>query len=201
MFTGLIEEVGTVVALDLSRKEKRLEISAPGLAGKVRLGDSVAVNGCCLTVARLEDDRWTFDLLQESLDRTNLKNLLCGSRVNLELALAAGARFGGHFVQGHIDCAASILSAEETGSDLRVEIELPTDFAYYVAPKGSIAVNGISLTVAELAAKSFAVWLIPQTRAQTNLGTAKPGDLVNLEFDLLAKYVERMVDREALRPA
>src|ERR1041384_3064987 len=91
MFTGLIEEVGTVVALDLSRKEKRLEISAPGLAGKVRLGDSVAANGCCLTVARLEDDRWTFDLLQESLDRTNLKNLLCGSRVNLELALAASS--------------------------------------------------------------------------------------------------------------
>jgi riboflavin synthase len=201
MFTGLIEEVGTVVALDLNRPQKRLEISAPRLAGKVRLGDSVAVNGCCLTVARFEGDRLSFDLLQESLDRTNLKNLLRGSRVNFELALAAGARFGGHFVQGHIDCAVPILAAEESGADLRLEIELPSAFAHYVAPKGSIAVNGISLTVAELAPKSFAVWLIPQTRAETNLADAKPGDLVNLEFDLLAKYVERMLDRGAVHPA
>jgi riboflavin synthase len=167
----------------------------------VRLGDSVAVNGCCLTVARFEGDRLSFDLLQESLDRTNLKNLLRGSGVNLELALAAGARFGGHFVQGHIDCAAPILAADESGSDLRLEIELAEEFAHYVAPKGSIAVNGISLTVAELAPRSFAVWLIPQTRAETNLAAAKPGDLVNLEFDLLAKYVERMLDHQTVRPA
>ena len=201
MFTGLIEEVGTVMALDLSRDQKRLEISAPQLAGKVRLGDSVAVNGCCLTVARFADARLSFDLLQESLARTSFKNLRSGSRVNLELALAAGTRFGGHFVQGHIDCAVPILSAEESGSDLRLEIELPSEFAHYVAPKGSIAVDGISLTVAELGAKSFAVWLIPQTRKETNLAVAKPGDLVNLEFDLLAKYVERMLDRRAVRPA
>jgi riboflavin synthase len=201
MFTGLIEEVGAVVALDLSRQQKRLEISAPRLAGKVRVGDSVAVNGCCLTVARFEGNRLSFDLLQESLDRTNLKNVLRGSRVNLELALAAGARFGGHFVQGHVDCAAPIVAAEESGADLRLEIELAVEFARYVAPKGSIAVNGISLTVAELAPESFAVWLIPQTRAATNLGAAKPGDLVNLEFDLLAKYVERMLDRHVVRPA
>jgi riboflavin synthase len=200
MFTGLIEEVGTVVALDLIRGQKRLEISAPQLAGKVRLGDSVAVNGCCLTVTRFEDDRLSFDLLQESLDRTNLKNLLQGSRVNLELALAAGARLGGHFVQGHIDGTAPILAAKELGADLRLEIELPVEFAHYVAPKGSIAVNGISLTVAELAPKSFTVWLIPRTRAETNLATAKAGDLVNLEFDLLAKYVERRLDRGAIRP-
>lgn len=201
MFTGLVEEVGTAVALDLTGHQKRVEISAPRLAGKVRLGDSVAVNGCCLTVAGFEGDRLRFDLLQESLDRTNLKNLVRGSRVNLELALAAGARFGGHFVQGHVDCAASILAAGESGSDLRLEIELAGEFAHYVASKGSIAVNGISLTVAELAAKSFAVWLIPQTRAATNLAAAKPGDLVNLEFDLLAKYVERMLYREAAGPA
>jgi riboflavin synthase len=167
----------------------------------VRPGDSVAVNGCCLTVARFEDDRLSFDLLQESLDRTNLKNVLRGSRVNLELALAAGARFGGHFVQGHVDCAVPIVAAEESGADLRLEIELAAEFARYVAAKGSIAVNGISLTVAELAPESFAVWLIPQTRAATNLAAAKPGDLVNLEFDLLAKYVERMLDRHSVRPA
>jgi len=201
MFTGLVEEVGTAVALDLSRQQKRLEISARKLAEKVRLGDSVAVNGCCLTVARFEGDRLAFDLLQESLDRTNLKNVVPGSRVNLELALAAGDRFGGHFVQGHVDCAAPIVAAQESGADLRVEIELPAEFAQYVVPKGSIAVNGISLTVAELAPKSFAVWLIPQTRAATNLEAAKPGELVNLEFDLLAKYVERMLDRETSPPA
>jgi riboflavin synthase len=201
MFTGLVEEVGTAVVLDLSRQQKRLEISARKLAEKVRLGDSVAVNGCCLTVARFEGDRLAFDLLQESLDRTNLKNVVPGSRVNLELALAAGDRFGGHFVQGHVDCAAPIVAAQESGADLRVEIELPAEFAQYVVPKGSIAVNGISLTVAELAPKSFAVWLIPQTRAATNLEAAKPGELVNLEFDLLAKYVERMLDRETSPPA
>ena len=201
MFTGLIEEVGTVVALDLSRDEKRLEISAPELAGKVRLGDSVAVNGCCLTAARRGGDQLSFDLLQESLDRTNLKNLLRGSRVNLELALTASTRLGGHFVQGHIDCAAAILAAEESGADLRLEIELPNKFAHFVASKGSIAVNGVSLTIAELAPKSFVVWLIPKTRAETNLSTAKPGDLVNLEFDLLAKDLERMLDHGAIRPA
>jgi riboflavin synthase len=201
MFTGLIEEVGTVVALDLSRDQKRLEISAPELTGKVRLGDSVAVSGCCLTVTQFGSDRLSFDLLQESLARTSFKNLRSGSRVNLELALAAGARFGGHFVQGHIDCAVPILSAEEKGSDLRLEIELPSEFAHYVISKGSIAVDGVSLTVAELGAKSFTVWLIPQTRKETNLGHANPGDLVNLEFDLLAKYVERMLDRGAVPPA
>ena len=201
MFTGLIEEVGTVAALDLGRDQKRFEISAPQLAEKVRLGDSVAVNGCCLTIAGFRDARLSFDLLQESLARTSFKNLRSGSRVNLELALAAGARFGGHFVQGHIDCAVPILSAGESGSDLRLEIELPSEFAHYIASKGSIAVDGISLTVAELGANSFVVWIIPRTRKETNLGATKPGDLVNLEFDMLAKYVERMLDRGAVRPA
>ena len=201
MFTGLIEEVGTVTALELGSHAKCLTISAPQLGAKVQIGDSVAVNGCCLTVARLVADQLSFDVLQESLDRTNLKNLLAGDRVNLELALAAGQHLGGHFVQGHIDCAVPILALEETGSDVRVEIELPAEFAQYVAYKGSIAVNGISLTVAEVLQKSFAFWIIPHTRAQTNLDRAKAGDLVNLEFDLLAKYVERMLDRAAVRPA
>ena len=200
MFTGLIEEVGTVVALRANGEAKRLEIAAPQLAGGIRVGDSVAINGCCLTVASRDGNRLTFDVLQESLDRTNLKNLQPESRVNLELALSAGARLGGHFVQGHVDCAAPILALDESGADLRLEIELPSEFAHYVAYKGSIAVNGISLTVAEVLPKSFAVWIIPHTRAQTNLATAKRGDLVNLEFDLLAKYVERMLDRQAARP-
>jgi riboflavin synthase len=200
MFTGLIEEVGAVVALRANGEATRLEITAPELAGGIRVGDSVAINGCCLTVASRDGNQLTFDVLQESLDRTNLKNLQPGSRVNLELALSASARLGGHFVQGHIDCAAPILALDEAGADLRLEIELPAEFAHYVAYKGSIAVNGISLTVAEVLPKSFAVWIIPHTRAETNLATAKCGDLVNLEFDLLAKYVERMLDRRALGP-
>ncbi len=200
MFTGLIEEVCAVIALRANGEAKRLEIAAPRLAGEIRVGDSVAINGCCLTVASRADSKLTFDVLQESLDRTNLKSLQPQGGVNLELALSAGARLGGHFVQGHIDCAAPILALDETGADLRLEIELPSEFARYVAYKGSIAVNGISLTVAEVSPKSFAVWIIPHTRAQTNLATAKRGDLVNLEFDLLAKYVERMLDRRTVAP-
>jgi riboflavin synthase len=193
MFTGLIEEVGTVAALN---QASGLEISAPRLGAKLRLGDSLAVNGCCLTVARQEGSQLGFDVLQESLDRTNLKELRDGSRVNLERAVAAGAPLGGHFVQGHVDCAAKILALDESGADLRLEVEMPLEFARYVVCKGSIAVNGISLTVAEILPTSFAVWIIPHTRGQTNLGTVKPGDLVNLEFDLLAKYVERMLHRQ-----
>jgi riboflavin synthase len=200
MFTGLIEEVGTVVALRATGEAKQLEIAAPKLAGGIRIGDSIAINGCCLTVTSRDGHRFTFDVLQESLDRTNLKNLQPESRVNLELALSAGRRLGGHFVQGHVDCAARILALNEAGADLRLEIELPSEFAQYIAYKGSIAVNGISLTVAEVLPKSFAVWIIPHTRAQTNLATARRGDLVNLEFDLLAKYVERMLDRRDARP-
>jgi riboflavin synthase len=200
MFTGLIEEVGTVVALHTNGQAKRLEIAAPSLAESVRIGDSVAVNGCCLTVALRHGHRLTFDVLHESLGRTNLKNLRPESRVNLELALSASARLGGHFVQGHVDCAAPILALEEISADLRLEIDLPSEFAHYVAYKGSVAVNGISLTVAEVLPKSFATWIIPHTKAQTNLATARPGDLVNLEFDLLAKYVERMLDRQTARP-
>lgn len=201
MFTGLIEEVGTVAALRPNESTKRLEIAAPRLAGRVRPGDSVSVHGCCLTATVVANDRLGFDLLQESLDRTNLKALSPGSPVNLELALAAGARLGGHFVQGHVDCTAATLALEEKGSDLRLEIELPDAFDRYVAPKGSIAVNGISLTVADVFQKSFVVWIIPHTRAQTNLATTRQGDLLNLEFDILAKYVERMLDRRSAVPA
>jgi riboflavin synthase len=201
MFTGLIEEVGTVAALRPNESTNRLEVSAPRLAGRVRPGDSVAVNGCCLTATTNENARLGFDLLQETLDRTNLKALRPDSRVNLELALAAGAPLGGHFVQGHVDCAATIVALDQRGVDLRLEIELPSEFAPFVAGKGSIAVNGISLTVAEVLATSFAVWIIPHTRAQTNLSDVKRGDLVNLEFDILAKYVERALNRRSGAPA
>jgi riboflavin synthase len=201
MFTGLIAEVGTVAALRPNESTNRLEVSAPRLAGRVRPGDSVAVNGCCLTATTNENARLGFDLLQETLDRTNLKALRPDSRVNLELALAAGAPLGGHFVQGHVDCAATLVALDQRGADLRLEIELPPEFAPFVAGKGSIAVNGISLTVAEVLGTSFAVWIIPHTRAETNLSDIKPGDLVNLEFDILAKYVERALTRHPVAPA
>lgn len=201
MFTGLIEEVGNVIAVRLEAKSRQLEIAAPGMARQIQIGDSVAVNGCCLTVASQRDGELTFDLLEETLDRTNLKMLHNGSPVNLERALAADGRIGGHFVQGHVDCAAPILALEESGADRRVEVDLLPKFAHYVACKGSIAINGISLTIAEASPESFAVWIIPHTRAQTNLATVRPGDLVNLEFDLLAKYLERMVDGRIVRPA
>ena len=200
MFTGLIEEVGSVLALETSDGLRtKVQIAAPRLAEKIQIGDSVALNGCCLTVTARRGDSLAFDILEETLARTNLKTLRRNDRVNLERALAADGRLGGHFVQGHIDCAARILSLDDSSADLKLEVELPPEFAHYVAPKGSIAVNGISLTVAELSPESFTVWIIPHTRMETNLGTARAGDLVNLEFDLLAKYLERMVDRPAVR--
>ena len=191
MFTGLIEEVGRAVALPASDRGAQLQIDAPRIAKKIRSGDSISVNGCCLTLASRRGNRLTFDLLQETIARTNLKNLHRNDRVNLERALAANERFGGHFVQGHIDCVSPILSFEKEGANFRLELGLPSEFAHYVACKGSIAVNGISFTVAEIVARSFVVWVIPYTKRHTNLERAKAGELVNLEFDILAKYVER----------
>ena len=200
MFTGLIEEVGSVLGIQSTDGCTRLQIVAPLVAEGIQIGDSVAVNGCCLTVTAHHERQFTFDLLGETLNRTNLKSLRQKSRVNLERALAADRRLGGHLVQGHVDCTARILSLKEHGLDYRLEVELPATFAHYVASKGSIAINGISLTVAEVFAESFAVWIIPHTKSQTNLETARVDDLVNLEFDLIAKYVERMLDRHVLRP-
>ena len=193
MFTGLIEEIGTVVAVRASNRGTQLQIDAPRIAKKIRSGNSIAVNGCCLTVASRRGNRLTFDLLDETIARTNLKNLQRNDRANLERALAANERFGGHFVQGHIDCVSPILSFEKEGANFRLELGLPSEFAHYVACKGSIAVNGISLTVAEIPAGSFVVWIIPYTKRHTNLDKAKTGELVNVEFDILAKYVEMML--------
>lgn len=196
MFTGLIEEIGPVLWIRATERGTQLQIAAPGIAAGIRKGDSVAVNGCCLTVTKHRAEQVTFDLLEETLDRTNLRTLRRDSFVNLERSLAAGDRLGGHFVQGHIDCAVRVLAFEESGADHRLEIELPAEFAHYVAYKGSISVNGISLTVAEVYPESFAAWVIPHTKRHTNLDLVVPGDLLNLEFDLLAKYVERMLTRQ-----
>ncbi len=199
MFTGLIEEVGRAVALPASDRGAQLQIDAPRIAKKIRSGDSISVNGCCLTLASRRGNRLTFDLLQETIARTNLKNLHRNDRVNLERALAANERFGGHFVQGHIDCVSPILSFEKEGANFRLELRLPSEFAHYVACKGSIAVNGISFTVAEILARSFVVWVIPYTKRHTNLERAKTGELVNLEFDILAKYVQRVLSPFAVK--
>jgi riboflavin synthase len=197
MFTGLIEEIGSVLWIRATDRGTQLQIAAPRIAEDVRKGDSVAVNGCCLTVTAGRSGQLTFDLLEETLDRTNLRTLRRESAVNLERAVAAGGRMGGHFVQGHVDCAVRVLSFEEAGADHRLEVELPADFAHYIAYKGSVALNGISLTVAEVLVDSFAVWVIPHTRRSTNLYEVATGDRWDVEFDLLAKYVERMAGRYA----
>ena len=200
MFTGLIEEVGSVTAIGASKNGNQLKIAAPRIAKKIRRGDSLAVNGCCLTLNSRRGDELIFDLLEETVARTNLKNLQRKQPVNLERAVAANERLGGHFVQGHIDCVSPVITYQQSGTDFRLEIELPEAFAPYVAYKGSIAVNGISLTVAEIFPKSFVAWIIPYTKTHTNLDRVHPGDLMNLEFDILAKYVERMVSRYGPRP-
>jgi riboflavin synthase len=197
MFTGLIEEVGTVIAVNTSKSGNQLKLAAPRVAKKIRRGDSLAVSGCCLTLHSHRGGVLIFDLLEETIARTNLKNLQRKQLVNLERAVTASERLGGHFIQGHIDCVSPVIAWQKRGADFRLEIELPDAFAHYVARKGSIAVNGISLTVADVLPTSFVTWIIPYTKTHTNLDRAQPGDLMNLEFDILAKYVERMVSRYA----
>jgi riboflavin synthase len=198
MFTGLIEEIGSVLWIRATDRGTQLQIAAPRVAAQVRTGDSIAVNGCCLTVASHRHEQITFDLLGETVSRTNLGALRRDTLVNLERALTADGRVGGHFVQGHIDCTAPMLGLEETPDGFCLEIALPEDYARYVAEKGSIAVNGIGLTVAQVNADSFVCWIIPHTRRSTNMKNAAVGELVNLEFDVLAKYVERLLPPRGL---
>ena len=193
MFTGLIEEVGSVLSIRATEPGAQLEIVAPLIAETIHIGDSMAVNGCCLTLSAHRADQLTFDLLGETLAHTNLKMLKRDSSVNLERALRADGRLGGHFVQGHVDCTSRVISFEQIGGDHRLAVELPAEFGRYVVCKGSIAIDGISLTIAEVSPMSFVVWIIPHTKCHTNLHRAEAGDVVNLEFDILAKYVERMI--------
>ncbi|HEY5741359.1 MAG TPA: riboflavin synthase [Terrimicrobiaceae bacterium] len=197
MFTGLVEEVGECLSLRRGQDAIELVVAAPEASHKIKIGDSIALNGCCLTVAAHDRERLHFNLLEETLLRTNLGALAKGSAVNLECALLADGRLGGHFVQGHIDCTAAVVAMAEHLSDLKLVFGLPAEFSQYVAWKGSICVNGVSLTVAELAEDSFAVWIIPHTRKATNLGELTEGSQVNLEFDILAKYAERILLKAA----
>jgi riboflavin synthase len=195
MFTGLIENVGRVRWIRATQRGTQLHLTAPAIATDLIKGDSVAVNGCCLTTTAIRDGNLTFHLLEETIERTNLRGLRADSPVNLERALAATGRLGGHFVQGHVDCTARVLSFAADGADYRLEVELPDAFAHYAAFKGSIALNGVSLTIAELLPASLVVWIIPLTRQQTNLESLQAGDILNVEFDIIAKYVERMLRR------
>ena len=194
MFTGLVEETARVISFEPVATGARLTIEAGIVAEGTGVSDSIAVNGCCLTATTKEGKQFTFDLLAETLAKTNLGSLKPGSLVNLERALAANARLGGHFVQGHVDCTSEIIGLEPVGQDYRMEVALPPEFARYVAYKGSISINGISLTAAEVKDKSVVIWLIPHTMAVTNLHALHPGDRVNVEFDMLAKYLERLLD-------
>jgi riboflavin synthase len=195
MFTGLIEEVGRVRSIGMTDHGSQLRVAAPCIAGEIALGESIAVNGCCLTTTDIQDSALTFDLLEETLSRTNLGGLQTNSAVNLERALAANSRLGGHFVQGHVDSTARVVSFEAHRADHRLEVELAQAFAHYVVVKGSIALNGVSLTIADVLPASFIVWIIPHTCRETNFSALQSGDFLNVEFDLLAKYVERMVSR------
>ena len=197
MFTGLVEETGKLEWLRRGDGEAQLAVTAPLVGGGARIGDSVAVNGCCLTVTLAQDGLLVFDLLEETLKKTNLEDLKPGSRVNLERSLPADGRLGGHFVQGHVDTTISLRLTEKHGADLRLDFEMPVGFARYIAYKGSVALNGTSLTVAEVGSDTFTVWIIPHTAAATNLGELKAGDRVNLECDVLAKYTARILETTA----
>jgi len=192
MFTGLVEATTEVIDVSPRAEGATLRLRPVPALADLAPGDSLAVNGCCLTVTHGTADELAFDVLLESLRRTNLGQLASGSVVNLERSLRADARLGGHFVQGHVDAAAALRERREMDGDLFLRVALPADSAAYVAFKGSIALNGVSLTIAEVHPDSLAVWIIPHTRQHTNLDTLRPGDLLNVEFDILAKYVERI---------
>jgi riboflavin synthase len=195
MFTGLIREVGTVVSLDRGAEGVRLEVEAPATSRGAQLGDSVAIDGICLTVVAIDGGRFAFEAVPETLARTALATLEPGSRVNLEPALRAGEPLGGHFVQGHVDGVAAVRSVEPEGDGRRIWFDAASDVLRYVVEKGSVAVQGTSLTVAGLDEEGFAVALIPHTLEATTLAALEPDDPVNVEVDVLAKYVERLLPR------
>jgi riboflavin synthase len=192
MFTGLVEDIGSVSDVLTTDDGARLTIRSP-LAAHLRAGDSVAVNGVCLTAVSSADGAFTADVMQETLRRSSLAGARAGTRVNLELALRADARLGGHIVQGHVDGVGTVAAVREEGFARVVTITAPAELLRYVVEKGSIAVNGVSLTVAATGDDTFAVSLIPETLSRTTLGAVVPGTAVNLEVDILAKYVERLL--------
>ena len=195
MFTGIIEELGVVESLEQQGDAVRLTVRGPLVVEDAGLGDSISVNGVCLTVAEQADGAFTADVMQETLDKTGLGQLATGAKVNLERAVTPTTRLGGHIVQGHVDATGTIASREPSEHWEVVEISFPERLAPYLVEKGSVTVDGISLTVVAVddSTGTFSVSLIPETLARTTLGFRRPGDAVNLEVDVIAKYVERML--------
>jgi len=197
MFTGIVEELGTVQAIEDQGDALRLTVAASTVLDDAALGDSISVNGCCLTVASRDELTWTADVMAETLTRTSLRAVGPGDRVNLERAVTPTTRLGGHMVQGHVDAVGTISARTPSEHWELVEVELPADLTRYLVEKGSITVDGVSLTVVEVGADRFSISLIPETLARTTLGTKGVGDPVNLEVDVLAKHVEKLLAHQA----
>jgi riboflavin synthase len=195
MFTGLVQALGTVREVADARAGRRLRVAEPTLAPKLEIGESVAVNGACLTVVARADDGFDFEVGPETLAKTTLGQLRADDRVNLERSLRMGDALGGHFVTGHVDCVGTILEETATGDWLTVWFGFPPEFEELLVAKGSVAVDGVSLTIVDAKSDRFSVMLIPHTRSATTLGLKKPGAAVNLEFDLLAKHVQKLFKR------
>jgi riboflavin synthase len=194
VFTGIVRERARVASVEGGGNGIRIRLDAPLTAAEVAIGDSVSLNGCCLTVVEAADGTLAFDAVPETLSRSSLDGLAAGSELNVESALRAGDPLGGHYVQGHVDGVGTVRSVEPEGEGRRIWLDAPRDVLRYCVEKGSVAVDGVSLTIAELDEAGFAVALIPHTLAATTLGTLEPGARVNLEADVLAKYVERLVE-------
>ncbi len=195
MFTGIIEAVGTLVHFERRGSAARLLVAAPELAVGVEIGDSVAVNGACLTVTELSGERIGFDAVRETLERSALSDLAAGMRVNLERAMRAGARLDGHIVQGHVDGVGRVGRLEQRGDDVQLYVAVEPDFADLLVEKGSVAIDGVSLTVVGVEPTGFDVALIPYTLKHTTLGERSASDRLNLEADVLGKYVKRYLER------
>jgi riboflavin synthase len=194
MFTGIVEELGTVGALERQSDAVRLPVRATTVLDDAAPGDSIAVNGCCLTVSERTEDTWTADVMAETLAKTGLGSLDVGDRVNLERAVTAGTRLGGHLVQGHVDAVGHVVRREPGEHWDVVTLSMPRELAPYLVDKGSITVDGVSLTVVEARDDGFTVSLIPETLRRTTLGFREPGDAVNLEVDVIGKYVARQLE-------
>ena len=201
MFTGIVEEIGTVRRVISGQNDGSLDIQAKLVLEGSKIGDSIAVNGVCLTVTSLRNDGFTADVMPETLRRSNLGALRSGDSVDLERAMPAGGRFGGHIVSGHIDGVGTVTGQRREGLATWITIATPPEILHYIVEKGSIAIDGVSLTVAAVTDKDFSVSLIPHTGSQTILLQKRPGDQVNLENDIIGKYVERLLTPAAPTPA
>ena len=198
MFTGLVESLGKVSSIEMATDSAVITFDSVTFADQLQIGDSVSVNGTCLTVTKLGNETFSVDVMTQTLKLTSLQNLDSGDAVNLERAALVSSRLGGHIVQGHIDGTGSITKLEPGEKWLQMDIQCPSELMKYVVPQGSICLDGVSLTVGSVAddLNQITVWLIPETLAKTNLSAKKPGDLVNIEVDVLAKYVDRLTKRD-----